>query len=423
MIPQEIRRVMILVKGYLVGGSVRDMLMGKEPGDYDIATPFTPEEVTKILHKNKIKTYNVGKEFGTVGALIPPYKVEITTFRKEAYDFVSRKPKVVFGTSLIEDLKRRDFTINALALSPDGKVIDICGGIEDLKNGIIRFVGNPKERILEDPLRILRAFRFAAKYNFKIDENSQQAIKKYVGEMSRLSKERIHQELLKAASTNNFRLYCELNMKFGAFAYYGPTWKEIMHLMPKVKHSIGFGHYGESVWEHTMDVVGRMDRWHYPVRLKIAGLLHDVGKVKTYSVKDGVVHFYEHEKVGSVIAEKMLRELKASRREINYVVYMVKNHMVIGFAIDNYIKGNKRTLSRLIGKSLMYGYGELIIDLCKLYEADANKKIPKLLFEKIKEAANLHIPKMPPEKIKTIPPRERRNYLYSLLVQKIMSIL
>ena len=422
MIPPQVKQVMQLVRGYLVGGPVRDILMGKVPNDYDIATPYTPKEVEKILHLHGIKTYEVGKRFGTVGAIVPSYKIEITTFRKETYDFVSRKPRVVFTRSILKDLARRDFTINAMAMDINGNIIDPFGGQRDIQRGMIQFVGNPEKRILEDPLRILRAFRFAARYGFSIDPKSLEAIKKLLGELKRISKERIKDEFLKAAETNRFYLYCQYNYQYRIFQYYGPTWAKVMPLMSKIKHSPGYGHYGESVWQHTIDVLKRMDEWAYPARLKIAGFFHDVGKVETAIEKRGRIHFYEHEKAGVALARQMMRELKFSNLQINYVAFIVANHMRIGFAIKEYEKGNKRTIIRLFAKAKLEGYSKYLVDLIKHYEADSGEKAPPEIYGLAKTVITTSIPKFPPELAKRIPPNERRNYIYGRLVEKILKI-
>ena len=422
-IPGEIVRVMKLVKGYLVGGPVRDILLGLTPHDFDIASPYTPDEVEDILHRAGIPTYEVGKRFGTVGAIVGKYKVEITTFRKETYDFVSRKPKVVFAKNIAEDLARRDFTINAMAMGPDGSIVDPFHGVEDLRRGIIRFVGNPEHRILEDPLRILRALRFAARFGFKIDESSIRAIVKLSPELRRISKERIKDELYKAAQTPRFTLYIVLNDKYGLFKFYGPTWEEIIAKMHKIRHSKRGYHYGETVWQHTIDVLSRMDNWGYPCQLKIAGLTHDVGKVETATVKKGVVHFYEHEKVGVDIAIKMLRELKASGKMMKYVAFIVRYHMKIGTAIAYYKSGKFKPMARLVGEVILSGQRQWLYDLILMHRADANTEIPDGLWVALDDIMKLKRPAFPKELLNRIPPEQRKAYLYGRIVEEAIRIL
>lgn len=423
-IPEQVLRVMKLVKGYLVGGSVRDLLMGREPADFDIATPYTPDEVERILMHHGIKVYEVGKRFGTVGAVVKPYKIEITTFRREMYDFKSRKPAVKFTKDIIQDLSRRDFTINAMALSYTGELIDPFGGMQDIKRKIIRFVGNAEHRILEDPLRILRAFRFAARFGFKIDNNSLKAIEKLMPELRRISKERIKDELMKAANTRAFHLYCELNYKYGAFHYYGPTWGKVIDAMAQTYHSVGYGHYGESAWQHTIDVLKRMDMWGYAARLKLAGLLHDVGKPATKIEKHGVVHFYVHENIGAEIAKKMLIELRFSNKMIKYVVFLVKYHMRIGIAIQQYRNGKLRALARLFAKAIMEGHKHDIIDLLYLYQADSGDILQKGWFELAKWIEiYVGVPKFRKELVQRIPPMKRKEHIYGILVEHIMRLL
>ena len=422
-VPEKIRYVMRLVEGHLVGGSVRDLLMNQPAVDYDITSPFTPDEVEEILHRAGIPTYEVGKRFGTVGAIVGKYKVEITTFRKEMYDFTSRKPKVVFSKSITEDLARRDFTINAIAMDANGRILDPFHGMDDLKNGIVRFVGNPEHRIMEDPLRMLRALRFAARFGFKIDDAAKRAILKLAPELRRISKERIAEEMYKAAKTPRFTLYVDLNARFGLFKYYGPTWAEIIPLMHKIRHWILFYHYGETVWRHTLDVLSRMDAWGYPWQLKIAGLLHDVGKVKTATVKKGIIHFYGHEKVGVDIAVRMLRELKSSGKLISYASFIVLNHMRIGKAVEQYRRGNYRTFARLAAEVIMAGSAMWLYDLLLMYKADSNAVIPDKLWVALDDIHKLRKPAFPKELLGRIPPEQRKAYIYGRLVEMVINIL
>ena len=166
-----------------------------------------------------------------------------------------------------------------------------------------------------------------------------------------------------------------------------------------------------------------MDDWGYVSRLKIAGLMHDVGKPETVKVVKGVIHFYEHEKVGVAIAEKMLRELKFSNKTIKYVAFMVRWHMRIGWAIEEYKKGNFKPLARLAAKAIMTGYGMLLRDLVLLYQADSNTQVSSSFLMLIDELASFRKPKFPSSMTEKIPPRERENYLYGRLVEKILAFL
>ena len=330
LVPEGVRRVWKLLldagcKTYLVGGSVRDFLMGREPHDFDFATSCRPERVEEVLKRAGLPVYETGIEFGTVMTVVDGVEVEITTMRREQYKPErGRKPYVVFTEDLIEDLSRRDFTINAMAMDIDGHIIDPFGGMEDLKKGVIRFVGDPQERIREDPLRCLRALRFAAKLGFRIDEESFEAIKGYWRELKRVSWERIRDEILKAAETPMFHLFAELLHESLLDKYVMPEMED----MARVRHAPDTPyHYGETILEHTIDVLERLDRINAPVQTKLCGLLHDVGKPK---VAEGEVsrHFHKHEVVGAEIAEEVLRRWRLSNADIRRIVACVRWHML-----------------------------------------------------------------------------------------------
>lgn len=181
---------------YLVGGAVRDEIMGRQTFDIDISTPLKPDIVQQKLHEANIKTYLVGKKFGTIGCKIDDYDIQITTFRGETYEKGSRKPTVNFIGDIYEDLARRDFTINAIAKN-SGEIIDPFDGIKDIKNKVIRAVGNADVRFSEDPLRMLRAFRFASELGFGIETDTLMSINRKSSEIINVSRERIASELEK----------------------------------------------------------------------------------------------------------------------------------------------------------------------------------------------------------------------------------
>lgn len=191
---------------YAVGGSVRDQLLDIEAVDYDFATPLIPDKVEKIIRGNNIKPYLIGKRFGTIGFKLPHRKthiyIEITTFRGEVYKPKNRQPTITFSSSIEEDLARRDFTMNAVAISPKLEIIDPYNGQQDIQNRIIRAVGEPTERFNEDPLRMLRAIRFATTLNFAIEEKTKTAIEKNNYDLLNISKERWVQELDKIIGSN-----------------------------------------------------------------------------------------------------------------------------------------------------------------------------------------------------------------------------
>jgi len=424
-IPKSVIEIMDLLDAVLVGGTIRDLVMGKKPHDYDIATPLTPSVIAmKIkLDLPKVKIYDVGMRFGTVGLVVDNMVIEATTFRKELYDFTSRKPVVIYTTDILEDLSRRDFTINAMAMDVMGFILDPFGGMEDLDKGVIRFVGEPKYRIMEDPLRILRGARFASKLGFKIDPLSYNAMFRYVKELKRISKERIRDEMLKAMDTRRFAEYCEVNCDINAFDYYGDTWKKVIKDMIGTRHDIlSRYHHGETVWEHTLEVLSRMDLWKYEPKLKLVGLLHDVGKPYTMEIKRERIRFIGHDKKGAELVVKMMKELKFSNRDILYVRTLVSLHSKFEDAIEHLLVGNKKPMARFIGKIILNNINpEWVIDLLKFTCADLN--IPKVydkILKAIEPALSVKKPKMTPEMIERIPVKQRKNYLFSLIVQKVL---
>jgi tRNA nucleotidyltransferase (CCA-adding enzyme) len=198
-----------------VGGSVRDILLGKQPKDYDFTTQLLPEIVEQKIREFGKKPYLVGKKFGTIGLKLDSNYLEITTMRSEKYLENSRKPAVNFVSELKEDLKRRDFTINSMAMSVDGQIVDYFGGKQDLENKILRCVGVPKERFMEDPLRILRAIRFASSYNLIIETETWKYLCQLKYELFRISKERWVLELDKILGQKNPTRGLELLVKSG----------------------------------------------------------------------------------------------------------------------------------------------------------------------------------------------------------------
>ncbi len=300
---------------WAVGGCVRDHLMGIAPHDYDCCTSATPGEMQEIFSGRNLVL--AGLKHGTVGVVTDSGVVEITTFRTEGGYADSRHPDWVrFVRHIREDLARRDFTVNAMAYSPRRGLCDPFGGQEDLKNGILRAVGDPVLRFREDALRILRGLRFAARFGFEIDENTRKAMHSEISGLDSLAKERIFVELegfLKAAKADNLVQGAQL----------------ICRCIPELAPAVGFDqknpHHDHDIFTHTALVCQRTPP---EPELKWAALLHDVGKPATFSVDaDGVGHFLGHASVGAELAENILRRLKASNALRDEVVWLVKHHM------------------------------------------------------------------------------------------------
>lgn len=335
-------------EGYIVGGCVRDYLLGINPSDFDVTTSASPSKIEEIFSDCKLIT--IGKKFGTIGILIDKELIETTTYRKDGDYLDGRRPEnVEFSSELREDLMRRDFTINSMAMDVDGKIVDIFNGQEDLENKIIKTVGEPKVRFNEDKLRILRAVRFSNRLNFKIEENTFKAIKDMAKEINLVSKERIREEidkiLLSDTPKKGFKLLLETNLLENIFP----------ELMPTVGYDQMSPYHHKDLFKHTLCVLDGVDK---KLHLKLAALFHDVSKVDTLSIdEDGVGHFYGHDELGGQVAEKALKRLKYDNKTIKNTKILIERHMKVPKEIGK--KGLKRLLSK-VGEDLIFD----LINLC-----------------------------------------------------------
>ncbi len=386
-IPFDVREAMDILRrhgyeAYLVGGCVRDLILGIEPNDYDVVTNARPEEVLTIFERLGWIVVPKGIEYGVVSVVNPVTRreIEIATYRKEFYaqEFNRRSAVVEFANSLAEDVARRDFTINALAMDENGDVIDYVGGLEDLKKGIIRFVGNPDERIREDPLRMLRALRFAAKLGFRIDPKTLEAIKRNTELIKYVSWERIGDEIVKAAKTNHFALFVKLLYETGLYKYILPELGE----MARTRHGFGEHHRGETVLEHTLEVLERLDKMHADYVTKLAALLHDVAKPITRREMGGKVTFYGHEVAGAKLAEKILRRWRRPSKLIEEVKEIIRAHM------EPLTMAKQGLDARKIAAKLVAKHGKLAINILELAMADA-PEYAKLFSEAIRYAKEM----------------------------------
>jgi poly(A) polymerase len=312
---------------FLVGGAVRDRLLGVSPGDMDYATDAVPGDVIDILSATGIKVIPTGIRYGTVTAITQKTheKAEITTFRSsEVYRRGSRFPSVEFGGTIEEDLKRRDFTINAMAMDFKGKLIDPFGGMEDLRSGVIDTPGNPDTAFLDDPLRILRAYRFAAKLGFSIARRVRAAAKSFATELSAVSAERKYKEmtgLLVVEDGGRTAEALSLMKQDGVLLKVIP---EMEHLFVIDGLKQGRYHMGD-VWHHTLDVVALVP----PVAvLRWAAMLHDLAKGLVREVdQSGEPHFRRHEVLGEKLAKSVAERMRFSRADRRALSVLVKNHM------------------------------------------------------------------------------------------------
>lgn len=301
-------------EAYAVGGCVRDTILGRTPGDWDITTSALPEQVKSIFRR----TIDTGIEHGTVTVMIGQVGYEVTTYRVDGDYQDGRHPtSVTFTPSLVEDLKRRDFTINAMAYRPGEGVVDCFDGLADLENKIIRCVGDPKERFREDALRMMRAVRFSAQLGFSIEDNTKAAIKQMAGNLRLISKERIQAELLKLI-TSPHPDYIRTAYETGITAIVLPEFDRMMETPQKNSfHAL-------SVGEHTIESLLHVEA--DPI-LRLTMLFHDVGKPDCLRIDaDGTTHFKQHAIVGADITRNALRSLKFDNHTIDNVTALVRYH-------------------------------------------------------------------------------------------------
>ncbi len=312
---------------FLVGGAVRDRMLGVSPGDMDYATDASPGDVIDILSETGIKVIPTGIRYGTVTAISPETheKAEITTFRSaEVYRRGSRFPSVKFGGTIEEDLKRRDFTINAMAIDSSGELIDPCGGMKDLKSRVIDTPGNPDEAFLDDPLRILRAYRFAAKLGFSIAERVRQSARNFSVELATISPERKCKEMTGLLVVEDGRRAAEALSLMKHDGVLLKVIPELEHLF--VIDGLKQGKYHTcDAWHHTLEVVAQVP----PVAaLRWAALLHDSAKGLVRKVDEtGEPHFRGHEVQGEKIVTSVAERLRFSRADKRALAVLVRNHM------------------------------------------------------------------------------------------------
>ena len=314
----------------LVGGWVRDAVMGRGNADLDFTTNATPEQVLEVLSGWADTTWDVGIRFGTVGASHSGQHLEITTYRAEQYEPDSRKPSVNFGTELKEDLLRRDFTINAMALSlPDGVLIDPFGGLNDIASGVIRTPNSPEESFSDDPLRMMRAARFAAQLGFDVAPEVITAMTTMSQRIEIISAERVRDELSKLLLAPHPRRGLLLLVDSGLAGYVLPE-------LPKLQLEIDEHHRHKDVYEHSLIVLEQaidLETSHEPhlepdLVLRLAALLHDIGKPKTRKFESGGgVSFHHHEVFGSKRVKKRLTALRFSNEIIDSVTLLVELHL------------------------------------------------------------------------------------------------
>ena len=343
-------------EAYAVGGCVRDTLLSCVPGDWDITTSAKPEEVKKLFKR----TVDTGIAHGTVTVMLKKNGYEVTTYRIDGEYEDARHPKSVeFTASLTEDLKRRDFTINAMAYNPRTGIVDEFGGIQDLQDGIIRCVGNPTDRFHEDALRMLRAVRFSAQLGFQIEEKTKEAIREMGRGLEKVSRERVQVELTKlliSPHPENIRLLYELGIS-------GQFFPEFQEMMETGQNSL---FHCFSVGEHTIRVVQAI---RPTPRRRWTALLHDCAKpaCRTVDARTGRDHFIGHAREGAGRAVRILRGLKCDNQLIHKTEQLILWH-------DERFSGGKRDVRRCLG-SIGPEMFELLMEVIHADNAGKNPEL------------------------------------------------
>ena len=343
-------------EGYIVGGCVRDLIMGLKPKDWDVTTNAKPEELQKIFPESFYEN-----DFGTVGVKTDSKDstlkvIEVTTYRTESEYTDKRHPgKVRFAEKLEDDLKRRDFTINALAMDADGKITDLFGGENDIKSKIVKAVGNAEERFNEDAVRMMRAVRFAATLGFQMEIKTLEAIRKHHGLLQAISKERIRDELIKIINSADAYKGIDLLRETELLKY----------VLPELLEGIGIGqnkHHIYNVWEHNLLSLKYACDKDYSAEVKLAALFHDVGKPKSKSGEGPDSTFYGHEAIGARMTARALDRLKFPKNQAEKIIKLVRYHLFY-YNPGEVTESSVRRLVANIGK-------ENVEDLIKVREAD-----------------------------------------------------
>ncbi len=442
-------------QAYLVGGCVRDLLMEREPKDWDIATDAKPEEIQKIFSESVYEN-----QFGTVGVKTESNNeklkiIEITTFRIEGKYSDQRHPdEIKFAKTIEEDLGRRDFTINAMALQIQNvkipayakasvgrknqndfeqtsselyetnnlkfKIIDPFNGQEDIKNKIIRTVGNPDDRFNEDALRLIRGIRFSVELGFRIEEKTTKAIKNNADLIKIIAKERIRDEIIKILMAKNAKRGIEILEELGI----------LKHIIPELREGIGVGqnkHHKYTVWEHSLHSLDYAALENYSLAVRIAALFHDMAKPRTKTGNGPESHFYGHDIISAKMAEKILRNLAFPKEEIEKTSTLIRYHMfkadteeITGAAIRRTIRAvgaeniweliNLRTADR-IGSGVPKAWPYRLRSYMALVEK--NLREPVSLKEMILKGDDVM-------KVLTIPPGPKIGWILYILFEEIL---
>jgi len=322
-------------EAYVVGGSLRDIYLGSEPHDWDVCTSAMPEETVRCFEGYRI--IETGIKHGTVTVMSDGNPIEVTTYRIDGDYKDCRHPEsVTFTKNIEEDLRRRDFTVNAMAYSPKRGFVDCSGSRDDIEKGVIRCVGNPEERFKEDALRIMRCMRFSAVLGFKVDGETESAARKLSCNLPAISKERVWTELKKMMVASDGEWLSEVIRKFTPV---------LSVVIPQILPAVGFPHNNPhhiyDVWEHTLHAVAESSA---DLDVRVALLLHDLGKPAVHTVDEkGISHFKQHQPVSENIASEILKGLKVDNKTRDTVCVLVKHH-------DDKIENNSPCVKRWLAK-------------------------------------------------------------------------
>ena len=340
-------------EAYAVGGCVRDLMMDRVPKDFDVTTNAVPEQTMEVFEDCQV--IPTGLKFGTVTVIIENELIEITTFRTDGRYLDNRRPEdVSYVNDVKEDLSRRDFTINAMAYSPVTGLVDPFGGREDIKNGLIRAVGDPVERFSEDALRILRAYRFMSRYHFRLEENTKKAMLERMDTINNVASERILKEIKETFESGEDIF----NLDFVPVLF--PVIAECFDMYQNNRY-----HY-RTVGEHTYMTFNAIEN---RFDLKLAMLFHDIGKIKTKTTdSSGQDHFYGHPEVSCMMAGEILDRLHVDRKTRESVLTLIRYH-------DWYVPPRRKSIKKAfarLGKDTFF-------DLVKVWIADDSAKTPELV--------------------------------------------
>ncbi len=391
-------------KAYFAGGSVRDLLMEHEPKDYDIATSATPDQIEHIIDDMHLesKSIPIGKAFGVILGIVHGHEFEIATFRSDSASSDGRRPDAVLFTHAEEDALRRDFTINGLFYDPiTKKVHDHVGGQKDIQEKLIRFIGDPHERIKEDHLRILRAVRFKNNLNFRYDKTTKEALKELGHLVKDISKERIREELTKMLLHPHRASSMQELAEFGIMQHIIPEFMETQG----VKQPVQYHQEGDVMTHLLKSLHDMLLEWATP-ELCWAVFLHDIAKPQTFKIGKDRIRFDGHAQKSAEMADQILRRLKAPKTLISHVTWTIHQHMTVGLLpdmrhahqVDFFLNPYFEDLMRL---HWCDEHGSLPIDLSlyencmKLYQEFKNQKLlpnhfePKLNGNQVMELTGL----------------------------------